>query len=182
MENIESVTTGLKRTSSDIRIEDGDVWYMSPSGYRQRWTTHWAKNKRRMWVNKNYIPTSHPLHKPGRYKSWEDAWSHKQMDAMCNKGFIYLVTNPAWPGWVKCGMAVDPLDRVNSFQTASPFRDFELLVYEQVNDRRSAESRAHKLLKKYSSGQRNEWFQIEPHTASYLLDFLLRRTNNPREK
>ena len=42
---------------SEAVFEDGDLWYYSPSGYRQRVSTHAAKNKNRMFVNGKYIPS-----------------------------------------------------------------------------------------------------------------------------
>ena len=73
-------------TKSEAVFEDGDWWYKSPSGYRQRVSTHAAKNTNRMFVNGKYIPSSHPLHKPGRYKSLDDA-KHVRIQAMIIKNF-----------------------------------------------------------------------------------------------
>ena len=70
--------------------EDGDTWYYSPSGYRQRVSTHAAKNNNRMFVNGKYIPQSHPLHKPGRYKSLDDAWSHNKIESV-NEGEVCAI-------------------------------------------------------------------------------------------
>ena len=41
-------------TKSEAVFEDGDWWYKSPSGYRQRVSTHAAKNTNRMFVNGKY--------------------------------------------------------------------------------------------------------------------------------
>ena len=41
-------------------------------------------------------------------------------------GYVYILTNPAWPDWVKVGMAIDAEDRCNSYQTSSPYRDYQL--------------------------------------------------------
>ena len=76
-----------------------------------------------MFVNGKYISKSHVMHKPGSYRTFEDAWTHKDLNKQV-KGYVYAITNPAWPGWVKVGMAVDSNDRLNSYQTSSPFRDF----------------------------------------------------------
>jgi len=35
--------------------------------------THQNRNKTRMFVNGKFVPKSHPLHKPGKYKTFEDA-------------------------------------------------------------------------------------------------------------
>ena len=78
-----------------------------------------AQNKRnndRMWVNGEYIPKSHPLHKPGRYKALDDAWSHEKIESVA-EGEVYAIINSAWPEWVKVGKAVKSTDRLTNYQT-----------------------------------------------------------------
>ena len=58
-------------------------------------------------------------------------------------GHIYILSNPAWKGWYKVGMAVEATDRLPTFQTGSPFRDYKLEYYKHFKDRRSAEKEAH---------------------------------------
>jgi len=43
------------------------------------------------------------------------------------EGEVYIIVNNAWPEWVKIGMAVDSEDRLKSYQTSSPFRDYILM-------------------------------------------------------
>ena len=59
------------------------------------------------------------------------------------EGEVYVITNKAWDGWVKIGMAVDAEDRLNSYQTSSPHRDYILIHKEFFSDRRRAEAQAH---------------------------------------
>ena len=35
-------------------------------------------------------------------------------------GYVYVISNPAWKGWYKVGMAVDSQDMCGSYQTSSP--------------------------------------------------------------
>jgi hypothetical protein len=72
------------------------------------------------------------------------------------EGFVYVVTNPAWPGWVKIGCAIDPGDRTNGYQTGSPFRDYELQGYSYSPVRRKSEAAVHRALAKHRHG--GEWF------------------------
>jgi hypothetical protein len=37
---------------------------------------------------------------------------------------LYVISNPAWPGWYKIGKAKDCKDRLNQYNTASPYRDY----------------------------------------------------------
>jgi len=42
---------------------------------------------------------------------------------------VYVLVNPAFPGWCKIGMAVDAEDRLKQYQTSSPYRDYELIKH-----------------------------------------------------
>ena len=145
---------------SEAVYEDGDWWYYSPSGYRQRVSTHAAKNKNRMFVNGKYIPSSHPLHKPGRYKSLDDAWSHSQIEST-SQGEVYAIVNDAWPDWIKVGKASIAEDRLNGYQTSSPFRDYSIIATLYTEDRHSKEREMHKVFEHFAKERRGEWFKID---------------------
>jgi len=130
-----------------------------------------ARNKSRMWVNGKYIVKSHPLHKAGRYSSFEDAaFSSLDKYESSVEGQVYIITNPSFPEWVKVGMAIDAEDRLRGYQTSSPFRDYELFYSWSVNDRRTAETEAHSILKEWTAGKKNEWFKCSPAFARVMLD------------
>ena len=84
------------------------------------------------------------------------------------EGQVYIITNPAWDGWVKVGMAVDAMDRIKNYQTSSPFRDYTLLYSYEVNDRRAGEAAAHARLAKECDNI-NEWFRLPPAIANELI-------------
>jgi hypothetical protein len=152
-----------------------------------------AKNA--MYVNGKRIPKSHPLHKPGRYKTFEDAaFSSLTRYESSKEGQVYIITNPSFRDWVKVGMAIDAEDRLNGYQTSSPFtnpsfrdwvkvgmaidaedrlngyqtsspfRDYSLYKSWAVADRRSAESEAHTYLEK-TFDRKGEWFKCTPEEA-----------------
>lgn len=84
------------------------------------------------------------------------------------EGSVYVMGNPVWPDWVKVGMAVDAEDRLNSYQTSCPFRDYMLYYSYKAKDRRKAESEAHsKLDEKFE--RRKEWFRCTPQEAIEVL-------------
>lgn len=56
-------------------------------------------------------------------------------------GFIYLVTNPAHPEWVKVGQTSDYEGRLSTYQTASPHADYSMVQVRYVDDRRAAEAK-----------------------------------------
>ena len=128
-------------------------------------------NPKRMFVNGKYVPKSHPLYKAGSYKSFEDAaFSSLEKYQSSTEGQVYIITNPSFPEWVKVGMAVDAEDRLRGYQTSSPFRDYELFYSWSVNDRRTAETEAHSILKEWTAGKKNEWFKCSPAFARVMLD------------
>jgi hypothetical protein len=158
---------------TEVRDIDGELWYYSPSGYRQRLDTHTKKNTTRMFVDGKYIPQSHPLHKPGRYKSFNDAaFSSFENLSSTKEGYVYVISNPAWPDWVKVGMAIDADDRCSSYQTSSPLRDYVLHCAISSDDRRKDESKAHKRLDTVASDRRGEWFKMSVDTAVKYLSAL----------
>lgn len=135
--------------------------------------TNKKNNPNRMWVNGKYIPKSHPLWKSGRYKSFNDAaFSSLQNYTTSKEGYVYIITNPAWPDWVKIGMAVDAEDRLNGYQTSSPMRDYKLEYSVKSNDRRRAEREAHKKALKKCDNSHGEWFKMSVGEAIELLDNL----------
>lgn len=159
-------------TKKEAVFEDGDWWYKSPSGYRQRVSTHAAKNSNRMFVNGKYIPSSHPLHKPGRYKSLDDAWSHTQIEST-QQGDVYIIINSAWPDWVKVGKASIAEDRLNGYQTSSPFRDYEIIAKLPAENRHEKEREMHKIFDHFANDRRGEWFNIDKLTAIKLFNYQL---------
>ena len=119
------------------------------------------KDSQRMYVNGVHISKKHPLYKPGRYKTLDDAWSHCEIDNRSSEGEVYIIRNKAWPDWYKVGKAVSSEDRLNGYQTSSPFRDFVLEYCEHFDNRHQAESAIHRLLEKHEQclERRGEWFK-----------------------
>lgn len=147
-------------TNANVQFMDGEWWYTGASdGNRRRLDAHKRKNDTRMFVNGRYIPKTHPLHKPGRYEGFEEAaFSGLQNYKTSSRGQVYVITNPAFEGWVKVGMAVEASDRLNNYQTSSPFRDYVLQSFLDVADRREAEATIHQRLSKRFERQ-GEWFK-----------------------
>ena len=139
-----------------------------------KYTTNNPETKRKennlqMYVNSKYISKAHPLHKPGRYKNFEDAaFSSLAKYETSVEGQVYVIVNPSFPEWVKVGMAIDSEDRLNGYQTSSPFRDYMLNYKWDVNDRRAAESEAHTELQKLYE-RRSEWFKCTPEQAQEVV-------------
>ena len=86
------------------------------------------------------------------------------------KGDVYIITNKAWPEWVKVGKAVDATDRLKSYQTSDPFRAYELYHSVTKENRHTAEVEAHKALEALSKDRKNEWFKINLSEAKEILE------------
>lgn len=89
------------------------------------------------------------------------------------KGYVYLVSNPAWQGWFKVGMAIDANDRLGSYQTGSPYRDYELRHKVLCKDRRKAEAFLHEQLSNFPN--RGEWFEMTLNEALSVFQLLKQR-------
>lgn len=127
--------------------------------------------ERQMYVNGKYIKKDHPLHKAGKYKGFTDAaFSSLKGYETVKNGFIYILHNASFPGWIKVGMAIDVEDRIKQFQTASPYRDYQLIKSYKVEDRREAEVMAHEALDTKGVGRRGEWFYVSHAVATTKLD------------
>lgn len=132
-----------------------------PKGVQGECKSCWRKydNENRMYINGKRINKDHPLWKPGRYKSLDDAWSHVEIDSRSSKGQVYIVHNAAWPDWYKVGKAVIADDRLNNYQTSSPYRDYVLKYSVDVDNRHNAEHQVHHRLK--SVKHSGEWYNCD---------------------
>tara|TARA_R110002051_G_scaffold323981_1_gene419451 strand:- start:10492 stop:11091 length:600 start_codon:yes stop_codon:yes gene_type:complete len=185
-----SEETGLKpinpmssyaKNRDSYKFIDGEWWYYYPkdgtsieSGnhIRERASTLRKRIDSNMYINGKYVPKSHPLYKAGRYKSFDDAAFSSLKNYKANlTGQVYIITNSHFKDWVKIGMAVDANDRLKTYQTASPHRDFVLVHSYDFQDRRKAETDAHEELKKYFNW-RSEWFNCSAIEAKKILDNL----------
>lgn len=164
MQSTTTETTGQTR----INPTTGRPYY-----YKDKKETMDKRNRNRMYVAGKYIPFTHPLHKAGRYNNWDDAHSHQKLDSV-KDGYVYVITNPAWPAWVKIGMAVDAGDRCKGYQTSCPFRNFKLKYAVASTDRRASEAEAHKLAEDVAEERRGEWFKMPTAYAIQVLNSLTR--------
>lgn len=175
-------TTDCNCRRCNIKLVLGENWlesYARKNAYYCNDCYNLTQNHSRMFVDGKYIPKTHPLYKAGRYKSFNDAaFSSLENYNESKEGYVYIIANPAWPDWVKIGMAVDVEDRLKGYQTGSPMRDYELVYKVKTEDRRNAEREAHRQALKMCSDQKNEWFKISIIEAITILDNL----NEPRPR
>ena len=128
--------------------------------YKDKFNTKNSRltNPLQMYVNGKYISRKHPLYKAGHYKTWDDVHSHGVLETV-KEGEVYIITNPAWPEWVKIGMAIDAKDRCKGYQTSSPMRDYKVMYSVYSKDRRKTEAEAHRSAEVIAD-RRGEWFKM----------------------
>ena len=87
-------------------------------------------------------------------------------------GHVYIITNPAFPDWVKIGMAFDAEDRLGDYQTGSPLRDYKLEYYVFSNDKLKSEKEAHRKAESIATSSNYEWFKMTVEQAKDVLNSL----------
>lgn len=89
------------------------------------------------------------------------------------RGFVYVITHPAFPNYVKIGRAFDPESRLNGYQTGCPHRAYELYAAIYFEDCHWAEKEIHaRLDESYRNGALGEWFNISPFLARHNINKL----------
>jgi hypothetical protein len=84
------------------------------------------------------------------------------------KGFVYVMTNPAFPGWVKIGSTTDLQSRLAGYQTGDPHASFEYNHYKFFPLRKQVEAKLH--LQFGNRRGTGEWFEISIEEAIDAID------------
>ena len=168
----------MYRDYINLQYKDGIWYYIGGSAGRQTLESHIRKNKNRMYVGGKYVPVSNPTHTPGRFKNYNDVvFKEYYKSKDIKEGNVYLISNPAWAGWLKVGRAMSVPDRLNAFQTGSPHRDYKVEYAIAVEDAPQIEKLLHNELKnKYRS--KCEWFKLEVSDALNLLNEVIDNAEN----
>ena len=134
-----------------------------------------VNNPKALYINGKYISRKDPrynMFKPGKYKNIGEAIFEQSGASNVKEGHVYVITNQAWPGWVKIGMAIDAEDRLSGYQTSSPHRDYILEHSVWSNQRRKSEQQAHSRATVLSEEVAGEWFKLTVEKATEILDNL----------
>ena len=132
-------------------------------------------NAKQLYINGKYVSRKDPrysMFKPGKYKNIGDAIFEQSGVSDVKEGHVYVITNKAWPSWLKIGMALDAQDRLSGYQTSSPHRDYVLEHSVWSNQRRKAEQQAHSRATMLSEEVAGEWFKLPVYKAIEVLDNL----------
>jgi hypothetical protein len=105
----------------------------------------------------------------------EDIDAFRDMTEDCvQEGYVYVITNKAWPDWVKIGRAIDANDRLRAYQTSSPLRDYQIVHSVHFEDVNAAERKAHLIAarmtgKPWNKVDNGEWFRLTQEQAVEVL-------------
>lgn len=104
----------------------------------------------------------------GDWKGWKDFCSKNTSDL---SGYVYMITNPVWTGFVKIGSAVDVQHRLSGYNTGDPNRAYVCQYSKKFSDRIKMERIIHKTLINYRVGiNKNEWFEIPIDECISIID------------
>lgn len=102
-----------------------------------------------------------------------DFTTAQKAEATEKRGFVYVITNAAFPGYVKIGRAFNPDSRLAGYQTGDPHRGYKLYAAVYFEDCHFAEEEIHaRLHDEYRNGALGEWFNISPFMARHNINKL----------
>jgi len=93
-------------------------------------------------------------------------------------GYLYIITNAAFPGWVKVGTTWNLTERLHTYQTGDPFRGYKLQYSLHHPSFREAEKKIKEAMKHFALEIRGEWFRVDLNIAKSRLDEALESYNN----
>jgi hypothetical protein len=96
-------------------------------------------------------------------------------------GYLYIITNKAFPGWVKVGTTSDMLERLHVYQTGDPFRGYKVEYILHHPKFREAETKIKEVMKYFALEIKGEWYRIDLEMAKSRLDEALDEYNNSPE-
>lgn len=75
-------------------------------------------------------------------------------------GYLYIITNEAFKGFVKVGVTEDIKTRLQTYQTSDPKRNYKVEFYIQHPKCYEAENRIKETMKRFALSIKNEWYEI----------------------
>ena len=110
--------------------------------------------------------TAHAMHELGA-----DFTTAEKAEKTDRRGFVYVISNPAWPHHVKIGRAFDPESRLRSYFTGCPFNDYVVENAMYFHDCYMAERETHARLEAWRADD-GEWFNLTPDEAADCINQL----------
>lgn len=89
------------------------------------------------------------------------------------EGFLYLIENLAFDGWVKCGMTTDCTNRLRSYNGYDPMSGFSFIITKEVTDRRKAEILLLHNVSLQATVRNGEWFKVDKNICIEIFNKIL---------
>lgn len=86
------------------------------------------------------------------------------------EGFIYIISNSEFPNYYKIGVTSDIDNRLRTYQTSSPHRNFKLEYYIHHPDCYLAEQKIRENMRYFAKEIKNEWYKVDLSIAKSRLD------------
>ena len=103
---------------------------------------------------------------------------------MVKEGYLYIISNPAHPGFLKIGVTEDIKSRLNVYQVSDPKRQYKIEYYIHHKNCYKAEKKIKEMMKHFSTDtiQRGEWFEVSLPVAIVRLEEQVDDYNNDPAK
>jgi len=95
-----------------------------------------------------------------------------EIDESRSDGSVYMISNPAWPDWMKVGCSSEPEKRLKNYQTGDPKRGYMLEYSRSFKNKMDAESKVHEILISNGYPDEGEWFQAPKSIIRDIIDSL----------
>ena len=88
---------------------------------------------------------------------------------MTSAGYLYIIINNSFPGWLKIGTTRNLKTRLQTYQTSSPFRDYEVIYSIKHPEYLKAEQNIKLQMKHFAKQIKNEWYEVDLDVAKVRL-------------
>lgn len=94
------------------------------------------------------------------------------------EGYIYIISNKAFPNFYKIGVTSNIKSRLRTYQTSAPYRDYKIEYYIKHPDCYTAEQKIRKMMHYFALEIKNEWYKVSREIAISRVDEQLDAYNN----
>jgi hypothetical protein len=75
-------------------------------------------------------------------------------------GYLYIISNPSFPGWHKIGTSFDLDKRLATYQTGDPYRGYVVEYKSIIDDRFKVERELKHFIRNSTIEHSNEWVKL----------------------
>jgi hypothetical protein len=98
-------------------------------------------------------------------------------------GYLYIITNTSFPGWVKVGTTGNLNKRLQTYQTGTPFRNYKLEFSLSHPEYKIAEKKIKDTMSYFAKSTHHEWYEVDLNIAKSRLieqldEYMTRDTKN----